>query len=66
MGRAAAAAAYPVCPHVDDVELAYWYAEHPEVICARCWLEAKGGRIRATETKATRSVVPPATTGPLA
>ena len=30
---------YPVCPHVDDIELAYWYAENPKVTCARCWLE---------------------------
>jgi hypothetical protein len=30
---------YPVCPHVDDVELACWYAENPKVVCARCWLE---------------------------
>ena len=30
---------YPVCPHVEDVELAYWYAAHPEVVCARCWLK---------------------------
>lgn len=32
------AADYPVCPHVNDVALAYWFAEHPEVVCARCWL----------------------------
>jgi hypothetical protein len=27
------------CPHVTDPELAAWYAEHPKVVCARCWLE---------------------------
>jgi len=40
---------YPVCPHVEDIELAYWYAEHPEVICARCWLEAHGRGIWESE-----------------
>ena len=37
---------YPVCPHVTDPELAEWYAENPKLTCARCWLEAKGGKIR--------------------
>lgn len=27
------------CPHVDDPLLGEWYAEHPNVVCARCWLE---------------------------
>lgn len=27
-----------LCPHVDDPVLAEWYASHPEVVCARCWL----------------------------
>jgi len=33
------------CRHVPD-ELAAWYAAHPAVVCARCWLEGKGGPIR--------------------
>jgi len=27
------------CPHVNDPDLAEWYAEHPNVVCARCWLD---------------------------
>lgn len=34
------------CPHVTEDWLREWYRDHPEVTCARCWLEAKGGRIR--------------------
>jgi hypothetical protein len=34
------------CPHVTDPDLAEWYAEHPQVVCARCWLERKGRPIR--------------------
>lgn len=30
------------CPHVKEQWLREWYAEHPEVTCARCWLERKG------------------------
>ena len=43
------ALSYPACPHVNDEELAYWRAENPKFICARCWLhrqrelEADGG-----------------------
>jgi len=40
----------PVCPHVTEEWLAYWYAEHPEVTCARCWLEAHGRGIREAES----------------
>ena len=46
------------CPHVTDDWLREWYAEHPEVVCARCWLEGKGGKIRAqgaAPTDATRN-----------
>jgi len=27
------------CPHVTDPDLAASYAQHPEVVCARCWRE---------------------------
>jgi hypothetical protein len=37
-----------LCPHVADPELQRWYADHPEVVCARCWLEGhptRGSRL---------------------
>jgi len=42
-----------LCPHVADPELAEWYAEHPEVICARCWLERRGKPIQARRRSPT-------------
>jgi len=35
------------CPHIDNPVLAEWYANHPQVVCARCWLDGhptRGGR----------------------
>lgn len=29
------------CPHVEDPDLAEWFAEHPEVVCARCFLDGR-------------------------
>jgi hypothetical protein len=49
---------YPVCPHVDDIELAYWYAKHPEVICARCWLERHGRPIQAEAPRRNSPTTP--------
>ncbi len=28
-----------LCPHVTNLDLAAWYAAHPEAVCARCWLK---------------------------
>lgn len=47
--RSAAPGTHPKnapCPHVTEAWLAQWYAGHPEVVCARCWLERKGRPIR--------------------
>jgi len=44
-----------LCPHVTDPDLALWFLEHPEVVCARCWLKrSKELREDARATKATR------------
>ena len=33
--------------HIEEEWLREWYAEHPEVTCARCWLEQRGKPIEA-------------------
>jgi hypothetical protein len=33
------------CPHVAEDWLADWYAAHPELTCARCWLAAHPRRL---------------------
>jgi len=29
------------CPHVEDPELIAWHDAHPEIVCAKCWLDGR-------------------------